>query len=689
MKKNFLPFVLAATLCPILLHADIIYPNEGEEYSGRLSKIENDTVWFVIDGKTRKWAAEEVQRIEFEELHTAQSIRKLGDQLLDSLWRHGADTTDYPDAQWITLYERVSYCINPDSSWEKTTRSVQKLLRPGGRWIASKSFSYLSESEHLRILSAKVIHPDGKINWLRETATKDESMVTRFPFYENLRRIRFAMPEIPVGGLCDVSVEQTFPKTSIEFPMIIEECFRNWEPVEYKTVQIECPQDMELSIMKSEAIQNSVRMIPETGTRLYEYWHVKSDKIEDENFLPPLPDLSPRVIVGIRTDWQTIGDTFCKVIENQLSHSEQLARKVNELRSPQKIYNFVATEIRPVPITRLNQYSWIPSCADSTLKNRSGSLPDRVFLLYAMMKRAGLEPNLVLTSSHSAGKRINEVPALAQLPSLIVELDGKWLCPIDDCLAFGELPSQYQGRSGLMIGPSGRSQFVNVPVFEPKKELVDRIVSAGLNANGDLEARQTVMLYGNSARKLRKSKSLKPQELRKTFEAEVAEIHPAAQLVRLDISDLSDLSEPVSYELDYKIPGYALQSGDKFLTFKLPGIVYTAEQVGKRERSNPVDFEQTVKRVNQIRIQLPDNYEVYHLPGSYGHDSEIANYKATFAKTSPGFFHKLLGKHAAIVFEDSYSRTLTTAGPDAYYKYKDCLEIRARLAKELIVLKRK
>ncbi len=692
--KNKIGLILL--LAPVLLCGDIIYLNKGEEYEGRLIKIEKNNIWFNIQGKIKKWTSDEVQRIEFEELHSAQKIEELGDSLIDSLLKYKVD--DYQDIQYLTLYEKVTYCINPDSSWKRTSRIIQKLLKPGGRWIASKEFYYLSKSEQLKITSAKVIHPDGKINWLREAATKDESIYSKFPVYENQHRIRMALPEIPIGGICDVCVEQTLPKISIEHPLLIEECFRDWEPIEFKTVEIICPTKMEFTIFKSDEIH--AQMLLQNGTKIYKLWKTKAQKIEKENWLPPLSDLSPRVVAGLKEQWEVMGDNYYKLMETRLKYSDELINKLNKLQAgmsstptavgvAQKIYNFVATEIKPIPITKFDEYSWLPLPIDSVFKNKFGSLPDRTLLLYGMLKKAGINAQLILLSPNENGKRITEIATIGQLPSIIVKIEQGdstyWLCPVDECTAFGELIPEYQGRIGLILKPTG-SELIDIPLNEPNKERTEKRIWAKLFSNGELEVKQIVKLYGNFAIGFRKNKALKQEELRKQFEATVSKIHPSAELIEFKVSDLANLSDTVSYQLNYRIKNYALKSGDKFLTFNLPGILYTAEEVGKPERANPMDFGIKEAEINQIEIEIPKGYKIYYLPPLYEQESKIATYGANFTKKMPNFIQKMFKKPAYIIFSDKYSRKLNKADAEDYYDYKKCIETKAKLAKEWIVL---
>ncbi len=693
--KKSVPFYVLVCLCLLNqnpVSADIIYLNNGEEYIGTLVRIKKDKAYFKIKGKTKKWKTDEIQRIEFEELQQVQQVKELNDPLLDSFCKYGAGKTEYPDAASITLYKKTTYHVNSDSSWTKTTRIIRKVLSPRGRGIANQSFFYLSKSENLNLKSARVINPDGTINWLREAAKKNESIWTKFPEYESQRQIRFALPEILPGGISDICLEQTFPKFSIEYPLLIDECFREQEPIEYKIVEVSVPAGMELAIFKSEQIKSDKNSKSERT--VYKFWDTKTKSIKKESWLPPTKDFSNRVVIGIQDNWEVIGKKYYDLIDSifvGMSKTSPLQKKIKELKTANEIYEFVSTEIRAIPITSLEQYSWVPTSPDLIFKNKLGSLPDRVFLLYAMLRKAGFNVSLIMTSSHTYGKRIQEVPTLAQFPCFIIEIKengkSKWLCPIDDKTAYGELPPEYQGRIGLRL--KCKSVIVYIPVFEPEKECVKREVIAKLFSDGSLNVIETTELFGNFARNFRQRKALKLDAIKKYFEGLVSSIHPNAKLGTFVISDLENLSEPVMYKLDYKITDYALKSGDKFLVFNLPGINYTASEVGNKERENPLDFMTKEMHISRMEIEIPKDYKIYYLPPEYKHQSKIVSYDATFRKNSPNFFQKLFGKSSKLVFNDKYVRKLPKASSDEYSDYKACIETLAKLAKELIVLEKK
>lgn len=685
MKRHSIITIALITLTSAM-NADIIYLLKGEEYEGMVQKITQDTVWFKVNRTVKKIGLEDVRKIEFEELHSAYKVKDLNDRSLNSLIKQGISSKDYPDAHSVTLYEKVVYKINSDSTWSKSIRKIEKLLQPGGRWIASKSFQYLKNSEMLDIKVARTIQPDGKIEWLKQNARKDESVYATYPMYDNLHQVRIALPDVKIGGVVEVQVEQTFPRISVEYPFLIKELFMDNEPIEYKEVEVICPPGVVFAMSHDSGIvkEKSVKK----GWSTYRFTVRKSKEIVDEYLLPPVSDIAPKLMISFREDWNKLGTEYYKLLCEKMVCSKELSKKAKDLKTPEKIYNFVAKEIKALSIRQLSDYSWSPNSPDSIFSNKAGSFPDRVFLLYTMLKEAGFsETELLMVPDFWSGKRDNSVPTIAQFPSFIIRLNDSWLCPINDRVSFGELPDEYQNVIGLRLGDH-TSEIVNIPGFEPEKEAMRDSLRIKLSTDGTMIVKERIRVCGNMAQGFRSNKNLKEEELKQSFERKVASVCQGAELVSFKVSDLEDLSEPVWYELQYKLPGYALSAGN-LLMFKLPGIVYSAIEVGKPTRDNPMVFGIKTLRSVWIEIECPSKYSAYYIPRDYSYHSEIANYEAKFSEKEVSGLEKFFGGRNKVIFSDKYWLSISEAGREKYPEYKKCIETRAKLAQEWLALKKK
>jgi len=661
---------------------DGIYLVNGDEYEGTLKRIENDSVWFVIGEEVKKWKISEVSRIELKKEFEQGKIAQV-DKFVDSIMKYTVeeDSSKHPGSGWISLYEKVEYKLNPDSSWGKTIRSIRKVLRKRGRWITTRSFSYLPPLEKLEIKFARTIQPDGTIEYLKESAKQEEVIYPNFPLYMNLRRIKIALQEPEIGGICDIKVEVQYKKERVFY---VEEVFRNWEPIIYKEVEVRVPKGVELNIYVSKEVK--VKFEEKGDEVVYKYFIYNSPKIKNEPFLPSIVNLSPRVVIGMKTSWEEISKNYFTSLNPFLQISPQLKQKAKQLRTLNKIYNYIAQKIRTLPID-LKDYSYIPHHPDTIFKVKYGSFSDCVFLLYAMLKSVGFAPKLVLTSGNMTGERIETVPNIRQFDALLVMLEDKnlILCPVNENVSMGGVVSEYQGRMGLVVEEEGGT-ICELPYQGPDKDYRKEKIKVKMNKKGEVEVTHRVELGGNFGVGVRTIRYLKEEELRKWFEMQVGNIHPGGKLLSFKTSDLENLDITPWWEVCYRIKDFSIKVGEKYLICELPGIRYSAENVGRKERNYPMDFGMKSKREVEVEIELPKEYKVYYLPENYLHTKGVTYYEAKYEKKEPHFIGKLLGKGEKILFKDKLVYTKAKGKKEEYKEYKKCMEERAVLSEKKIVL---
>ncbi len=663
--------------------SDIIYLNEGEEISGTLKEIKKEIVYFETDEKRYlKWDIEQIERIELEE--TEESWREK-DFILDSLIKFAPDTLKYPDVPYVTLLEEVIYRIenpkseirNPKYRWTVTRRVIQKVLREKGKYIANRQFPYLTSDETLKIDFARAVGRNGEIIPLKERSIKDESIWARYPDYENLHRKKIALQGVERGGIIDI-------KTTKEstLPFLIDENFGDFEPIEKKVVKLIVPKEMEISVHKGKGIKTD-NLQPRTENRIYIWTMENPDSIgiEKETDMPPLEDIVPRLVVGIKDSWENIGNKFYAMIEDSLNYSEDIREKLEQLISPRDIYNFVAKEIKFIDITP-GGYSYSPKRLDKISQNRQGSRLDKAFLLYGILKYKGFKPSIVLVRPRDNGRVTPSVPSLREVCIVpLVMIDSIFLCPYYDTYSFGAIPSRFVTTLGLLIDEKD-SRLIEIPLFSPERESKKSILKGNLLSDGSIEIKKSISLKGDIASQFRKNKDMKDKEFKNLMEEWVSKIHPNARLKKYKISDLSNLDKDVKVEIEYKIDDYCIKGGD-FLVFSIPEIDYSAASVGKKERKHDLYFGKRLLEETEIEIEIPKDYKVYYIPESItchserSEKSKLATYNASFKR------HK-----NKILFTDSFILKEREGKKADYKSYKECIEKRARITQERIVLKR-
>ncbi|MEK7448713.1 MAG: DUF3857 domain-containing protein [Planctomycetota bacterium] len=297
-----------------LLHSggadgDMIYLKDGAEYKGKIESVTQETVSFQSDktNKVETFPRSEVIRLEVARKRKGDEVTKLEnlkDELLNSLVKSAPDRTEHPLAGYLTLYEEVTITITPSASGDsviETRRVVRKVLQERGIGaVANNTVTYLSKDEKVEIDFARTIDSSGNLFHIADNAVEAGSVYNQTPEYENLHRLKFALPEVNVDTITDYQITRTKNKTGLLTPYLIEEYFQYREPLLKKVVAITIPKNLDL--------QTKVVRPGRTLTETITPFPIKSGQAgEDKKYTWTITD-APRMEQA-ETDMPTYQDT--------------------------------------------------------------------------------------------------------------------------------------------------------------------------------------------------------------------------------------------------------------------------------------------------------------------------------------------------------------------------------------------
>jgi len=678
----FLLFFLSCTFSKTVRFSrrDIIYLWNGEELVGELVEWKGDTLVFGTQDSTIRLNVSSVSSLDFTRKREGDwwvSRDEIDDRLLRNVlsWQ----TEDwYQDGGYVTLHRTRKCSLLENGKTVASARAINRVLTERGKSVANQSFTYFSSTDSATLRFARGITEDGKVISIRENAVQDAPVFPEFLLYGDLKQKKFAIPEARIGSFLDYSYE-IVGKTGPMTPFFLSLGMGGWEPIKVDSVVLEVPRDAHVRY-HAEGLPEPTIERTEQGL---EYVWVLRDwgPRRRESLAPPPLDVFPRLTIGDSTEWSDVDRLLCSGLDDSLRYPVELIERLEGMRGLQSrvlldsLYSLVCREIRyaPVPI-------WasvpIPRSPLGIYRLKYGNSLDKSYLLYALLRKSGIDGHLVLARSREQGRLVMEVPSPRQfshaLLLIVMEGDTLFLDPRDDAYTKGYIDPEIQGQDGLVLAGGGR--FVKIPSLEEEGLISEMTVE--IQEDGSCDVAKAERFLGKHAVDVRRLKELKQEELRKTLEEEIASHHPGAELLAYSFSPLSDLTQEVHRSIRYRIPHFAIRAGD-LLFLPLPEIDYSATSVGSIERTTPLFFETSDFRQHTIRFIIPEGFTVYHAGGKRSCERDSVSFSSQFS----------VGRKE-VQYEDLFARTARLISPSRYGEYRTCIQLMSEVPQEILVLKR-
>ncbi|MBN1755521.1 DUF3857 domain-containing protein [bacterium] len=674
-------------------HKDIIYTKDGEEYFGELQKVDQNTVYFIDrHGEALTFSVDSVKSIDMGKKRPGddwESTEAIDDTLLLRVIEGSPSplqvAQSYVDAGYLVLYEKETCKYFEDNSSQVTTRKIIKVFKDRGKDQANQMFYYFQDNQEISIDFARSISKEGMVISLNDNAIEDASAYSYLPEYQRLRRIKFALKDVTLSSIIDFQITRKTHGHDILEPFYRTWNFQSSEPVLYSGIEVIVPQKTKVTYhpynFKGKPRESK------NGNYKHYLWEMRDlEPYVSEQTMPPTFLVTPSIIIAFESDWAEIGAAYYnKALEAFQSHNAVEA-KVAELiagNSPNKLeilYNFVAENIEDKGLS-LNSYYPYPKPLDTILKNGFGSQQDVTFLLWGMLKLAGIECDLCLFP-HKTGYQYrfaDDIESISPFQIVAIKCDGAnrvgYLYP-NEYIRYDQSPSNLAGITGLLITGKG-GKLIKTPELPASVNGSINKLDVIMKTDGSVEVEQHILLDGTAESTYRALKYNKTEENDNYFEDKVKEIDDRAVLIDYTLEGYKTLADNINLVLRFRIPNFAITAGEEILAFNFPSIKYSAYGVGAPSRTYPLFYGTLMDLENHIEIQLPQGYEVYYIASSVSYGDDRVGYNAEISR-----------ENGTVKFNDHYFRTECWLEAEYYPQFKSLIENRAKISKEWVVLKK-
>jgi hypothetical protein len=274
-----------------------------------------------------------------------------------------------------------------------------------------------------------------------------------------------------------------------------------------------------------------------------------------------------------------------------------------------------------------------------TFSDRCGVCKDKAGMLITMLRAAGFKSYPAMTM---AGSRIDYIPADQFNHSVTVVklkdgkyhlLDPTWVPFVRELWSSAEQQQQY-----LMGVPEG-ADLATTPLSSPENHYLKITGNSTLEKDGTLTGTLTLTAEGQTDAALRGIFRNSPKVMwKQNLEKEILKISPLAEVTDIDFTDPLDYKAgPIRITMEYRIPDYAVVSGDQYIFTPLvvsnvfknyqPQLFF---ETWIKERKYP--FRDRCSREVELTetIQLPGNATLIYQPRNTEKDGDLCAFSGNY-----------------------------------------------------------
>ncbi len=359
----------------------------------------------------------------------------------------------------------------------------------------------------------------------------------------------------------------------------------------------------------------------EDDTRIYSFDADNVPAVAVEEQMPGFAEVAAYVHVSTYQSWQEVGRWYWGLVREQFQADAALQATVRRVTSgieeprakARAIYDWVVRNTRYVGL-EFGIHGFKPYRTSQVVSRGFGDCKDKATLLVTMLEAAGVPSTIVLVRTRRNGE-IAPFPAslavfdhaIAYVPSLDLYLDGT-----AEHSGSSELPSQDQGVTVLVVN-QGNAVLTHTPVFPADRNRRNRTVGVRILSDGSAVLTAEETIEGSGAASFRDRYEAEGTRAER-LEQSVGATYPGADVESFEFQSLTDLEQPVRFEIRAHVPQYARVEAGGLSLPVAPEAQLVRTYARTSERRQDMDLGGTWEIVEHLTTELPASFRAQALP---------------------------------------------------------------------------
>ncbi len=646
--------------------------NNGETISSDSLRMRNDSIYAIDTVFLRS----DIKSIIFGAGDVEKGTGGLPQDIKKILEDRERLIVEYSDFDGVVMLDKGINTLFSDGTRSYEYHFQGLILKDSKRTWANFQRQFDQQREKMKIDMARVIKEDGRIipldmNKVTITKPKADDM-----FFDKDKIISFSIPEVEVGDIIEYKyTEEIFnPWDKKIFSM--GWFFGGSEPVIESSVRIIVPSEIYLGFKIKNDGNVKVDSASTDSTREYVFEKNNTLPPIEEPLMPVTAELVPFLNISNQKDWNYIFNWYADFQKSRMEITEEIQRITDSLtkglntheEKTAALYHWIQRNIRYISIKGAVASGVSGHSASQTLENGYGDCTDKAILFSTLLKAAGIEAYPVYLHTYPAPELVKEIPSFWGNHAIVEVFpkEGKpyFLDPVSEYFRYPSFATMDHGMDAICAQKS-RIDLIEVPLPENNRRnyqyTIDIPKNGGAtvifksNYNGSYEA--GIRAYWER---------LDPSEKKRQFEKMAKSVSSSALLVDYNISNITDISQPLEMTIKYEVPDFLKKQGELYV-LKLPELEgrYTKDELSLSTRNYDLIYDTSEEIVHTFKITLPNEIKIVSVPEQFSGKSKNAEYTASYTQ-----------KEDTLIFKDDWKRKNRKISVSEYKDYKTlCNEI--------------
>ncbi len=590
-----------------------------------------------------------------------------------------------PSAHARYLLDELVVRLHPDGTKGQYTHWIVEMLDEKAiREFDTMSIRYSAGEEAVKVLTARVVHPDGRV---------DEARLPAPPETEGNgegRALALDLPPLAIGDIVDLEYRTEDVRQGFFGDYFgIRFFFASEYPLVRSRIVLLFPVDRKLHVHARNGGPEATVGEGRTKDEACRTWEIHdAARIQAEPGMPALDEVVPTVEVASFAGWKEFGAWYWSMVKGQWDSAPEVRAKALALTKGiddpegkvRAVYDFVSQKV-PYQAWEFGVHGFQPYRASQILKRGFGDCKDKATLICVMLGEIGIRARPVLIHANEPhGKddlasplmeHFNHCIALATLPDgREVFLDGTaQLHPME------VLPAMDHGATVLVVEEDG-GRTTDVPWGKAEENRRTKRVKVTIAADGSAEAEVTSEPTGLPAVT---DRATYEAENRRTeaIEQEWSRRFGACKVVDEEFGDLTDVDAPVKIRYRIKVPSFARRRGDGLAIPASPFPLGLASSAALLARTHDLLLAPPCSDEAEVRFVLPAGVRPGALPAPLEIDTPVASAKASYAIDG-----------GDLVLTRSVAVKVSRVGPGDYAAYRGLVQALDRWEAQDVVLEK-